>query len=159
MSKNENTKNFARRIGKLLLLLPVIILYLHYFFPQRWGFFILKPRSAGLNIYQVLDGKIVSTSILHNNVSYGLGISRKGRFLYKELSRLIDENKNLSWKPLHDSPLTFVADSTYTIISYRTYGFEPGKYLITKTQAIADSSILKSKEIIPVMQYSLAEIR
>ena len=86
-----NSINFAIRIGKILLILPVIILYIHYFFPQRWGFFILKPRSAGINIYPIHDGKAIKDKGIRNNVSYGLGISRQGRFYYKELSRLIDE--------------------------------------------------------------------
>ena len=154
-----NSINFAIRIGKILLILPVIILYIHYFFPQRWGFFILKPRSAGLNIYPIHAGKAENNSIVHNNMSYGIGISRKGRYLYKELSRLIDENKSLSWQPFPDSQTIPVNGSTYTQIPLNRYGFEPGKYLLTKTQTVPDSFLINNKKIISARQYSLAEIR
>lgn len=158
MTRKKIIRKDLLQIVKILLILPVIILYIHYFFPQRWGFFILKPRSAGINIYPIHDGKAIKNQGIGNNMSYGLGISRKGRYYYKELSRLIDDNKNLSWRPLADSQTTFM-NEPYIVIPSAMYGFKPGQYLITQMQKVSDSFIKNSNKIIPAKQYSLADIR
>jgi Sporulation delaying protein SdpA len=160
MTRNKiNAIHYLLLIAKLLWIVPVIILYIHYFFPQNWGFFLVKPREPMINIYRVENGISNNKPLIQNNMSYGIGISRKGRVLFKELSKLINDNKSLLWKPLYE-------DSLSNVIKYGNFIFIPGnshfykgKFLITKAEQLPDSSIKSGAGFNPSRQYILGEIR
>ena len=157
-----NKINFSRNLpltAKLLLLAPVMILYIHYFLPQNWGFFIKKPNAGMINVYKVDNGNI-SGPFIQNNMSYGMGVSRKGRVLYKELSILINDHKNLVWQFLDkDSLSQLIRNGSYILIPRNTNKFYKGKYLITRAEQLSDSAIKSGTAFIPTPQYALAEIR
>ncbi len=70
---------------KISVILVVASLYIHYFLPQNWGYFVKKPAQSFFNVYRVHNGAIQNSALIDNNMSYGIGISRKGRVYYKEL--------------------------------------------------------------------------
>jgi len=157
MTRDKITIRSVLLFAKLLLIVPVIILYIHYFFPQNWGFFIVKPREPLYNIYRVENGNADHRSIIKNNMSYGIGISREGRILYRELSKLIKDNSNLLWKPYDaDSISRLIKNGNFILLSGEPHFFK-GKFLITKEeQAYSSKNRLRA---IPLSQYILGETR
>src|SRR5258706_14218158 len=89
---------------KLSVVMVVVILYIHYFFPQSWGFYTIESKQPLYNIYMVHSGIADKEPFLKNNLSYGMGISLKGRMLYNEIYNIVDNN-NLPWKPLIEDSL------------------------------------------------------
>jgi hypothetical protein len=154
-----NRKNSVQSLllfFKLALLAPVIIFYFHYFFPQNWGFFTVKPSQPMLRIYEVSGGIIHP---MYNNMSYGMGISRKGRITYHQLSTLSKRNINLTWR-------TFSTDSILHTNSLHNFDLIPvgkklsikGKYIIVKEQLSKSSLNSKTLQTVP-LEYTVAEIR
>jgi len=112
-----------------------------------------------INIYRVENGIANNKPLIQNNMSYGIGISRKGRVLFKELAKLINDNKNLSWKPLDEDSLSNVIKyGNFIFISGNSH-FYKGKFLITKAEQLSDSSIKSGAGFNPARQYILGEIR
>ncbi len=147
-------------IAKLLFIVPVIILYIHYFFHQNWGFFIVKPHGPTINIYQVNDERINKEPLIKNNTGYGVGMSRKGRILYHEFSRLINDRKNLLWKHLNkDSLLQIIKTENFTVIYTNNSLLDKGKLLITKEELLPGLSMKSVATSVAPLQYTLAEIR
>jgi hypothetical protein len=100
-------------IIKLLLTVMVVILYIHYFFPQSWGFYTIEPKQPLYDIYVIHDGMADKKSLIKNNISYGMGISIKGKILFNELYGIV--NKNLPWKQLIEDSLNYITThETYT---------------------------------------------
>jgi hypothetical protein len=141
--------------ARLLVILPVIIFYFHYFFPQNWGYFAIKPRGPVVNVFRVNDNNISNESLLKNNMSYGLGMARRGRVLYHELTRLVDHG-GLAWKP-------FIKDSLLQIITTENFNMIESKYLLPKGKLLIikenpDRSSM-NKNSVSAAQYSLVETR
>src|SRR5258706_10192000 len=104
-------------IIKLSLVVMVVVLYIHYFFRQSWGFYTIESKQPLYNIYMVHNGIADKERFLKNNLSYGMGISLKGRMIYKELYNIID-NKNVSWKPLIEDSLNYITQyGNYILLS------------------------------------------
>src|SRR5450432_191959 len=95
-------------ISRFLLIAMVVILYIHYFFPQSWGFFTIPPRQPLIDAYVVRNGVADKKRFFTNNMNYGMGICRKGIVIYTALIKLIRQNKNLVWEPLHDDSLLYL---------------------------------------------------
>ena len=66
-------------IIKLPVIVVVVILYIHYFLPQNWGYFAMKPAKTFFNVYRVHDGIVQKKPLIPNNMSFGMGVSRNGR--------------------------------------------------------------------------------
>ena len=97
---NKNTHWLQRLLtaGKLLITAFTVIMYFHYFHHQSWGYFTIDPKQPLINIYAISDQGIVSREpVLRSNASYGMGISRKGIFLYNKLADIIAGDKYLVW--------------------------------------------------------------
>lgn len=146
-------------ILKLPVIAMVVVLYIHYFFPQSWGFYTIKSNLPLYNIYVVRNGIVDKTPLIRNNFSYGMGISRKGKILYSELYDIA--NKNLPWKHLNKDSLRF-----YTLYDKYTpiaAGREPpnfkGQFLITKTSRPSFLDLKNGEQFHPSVQYILANIR
>lgn len=141
---------------KLALLALVLIFYFHYFFPQNWGFFTVKPIQPMLKIYEVHDGIIQP---MHNNMSYGLGISRKGRITYHQLSTLSKRNINLTWRTFTPDSLSGNAFHNFSLINGGKKLSIKGKFIIIKEEQLFNPSLnFKTLQSLP-REYTLAEIR
>lgn len=144
---------------KLVLSSAVLVLYLHYFLPQNWGYFVTKPSSVFYNVYRIDKGIAQSTPLINNNMNFGMGISRRGRLLYKTLIETIASSKNVVWKPLPKPQNSFLLpDSFDTIYIDKEKNFFTGPVLITSSVWPSDSTIQSKKPIQVVQQYILAFI-
>lgn len=144
---------------KLVLSSAVLVLYLHYFLPQNWGYFVTKPSPVFYNVYRVDKGIAQSTSLINNNMSFGMGISRRGRLLYKTLIETIANNKSVVWKPLPKAPNSFLLpDSFDTIYVDKEKNYFTGPLLIISSVWPSDSTIRSKKPIRMAQQYILAFI-
>ena len=145
---------------KLFVIALVAILYIHYFIPQSWGFYTIEPRQPLYNIYIIRNGIADKTALIKNNISYGMGISLKGKMLYTELYSIIG-NKGLVWKPLIDDSLDYITQhGNYTLIS-SAIGLTAfkGKFLVTKTNRPSYLMLKKGEWFNSLRQYVLADIR
>lgn len=97
---------------------------------------------------------------LKNNMSYGMGISLKGKILYNELYR-ITNNKNLPWKLLIEDSLNYITQhENYILISTGSeYATFRGNFLITKTERPSYLILKNGEGFHPSKQYILAGIR
>ena len=97
---------------------------------------------------------------LKNNLSYGMGISLKGRMIYKELYNIID-NKNVSWKPLIEDSLNYITQyGNYILLSRSSeYYALRGNFLITKTDRPSYLMLKSGEQFHPSKQYILVDIR
>lgn len=147
-------------ITRLLAVAMVVVLYIHYFFPQSWGFYTIESNIPLYNIYPVHNGIADKSPLIKNNMSYGMGISMKGKILYNELYSIIN-NKNLPWKILKADSLNNIArDGGYIVISTGTENnIFSGKFLITKTGRPTYLTLTHSENIHALKQYILADIR
>ena len=93
IDKNIISVKFLSAVTKLSITACTVILYLHYFIPQSWGFFTIEPIQPLLNAYTVHNGVINNKSLIANNMSYGMGISRKGIILFNGLVKLIEDTE------------------------------------------------------------------
>ncbi len=87
-----------------------------------------------------------------------MGISRKGRVYYKELIKLLNNNKHIVWKPLHEGSLSFIVQNMNydTVYIDNAKSFLTGKLLITHIERPSDSMILNDKLLPEGKQYILA---
>ena len=93
-------------------------------------------------------------------MSYGMGVSLKGKILYSELYKII-KNNTLPWKPLIEDSLNYITRyENYILISTDSeYGSFKGNYIITKTERPSYLMLKNGKQLHPVTQYVLADIR
>ena len=94
-------------------------------------------------------------------MSYGMGISRKGIFLYNELANIILTNKNLVWKKLHEDSLSFIVTAAKDVglINHDDLKVGRGRFLITATERVPFQTINAKKKFIPAVYYTLTDIR
>ena len=145
---------------KLLMVTMVVILYIHYFIPQSWGFYTVEPKQSLFNIYTVHNKIVDKKSLIKNNLSYGMGVSRKGVSLYHQLQKIISNN-NITWKLLNNDSLNYIIQQgKFATLAKATKGdaFE-GFFLITKTSRPSYSDLKSGKRFQPLTQYVLADIR
>lgn len=146
-------------IIKLSLTAMVVILYIHYFIPQSWGFFTLESKQPLYNIYTVHNGVADKKPFLKNNFGYGMGISMKGKIIYSELYNII--NKNLVWKPLIEDSINYITQhGNYIILStVSEYAALRGNFLITKADRPSYIMIKSGRKLHLQKQYVLVDIR
>jgi len=147
-------------ILKLIVVAVVVILYIHYFIPQSWGFYTSDPTTPLISIYRVHNGFADREPYLKNNMSYGMGVSWKGKVLYSELYKMVS-NKSLSWKVLVDDSLTCITQhGNYSSITADSeYKNIIGRFLIIKTERPSYSELKNRKRNPLSKQYVLADIR
>ncbi|MEO6328975.1 MAG: hypothetical protein ABIO55_08585 [Ginsengibacter sp.] len=138
----------------------VVILYVHYFFPQSWGFYTTEARLPLYNIYNVHSGITDKIPFLKVNMSYGMGISLKGRIIYNELYSIIDKD-NLPWKDLAQDSLNYITQhGNYILTSTGSeYAALRGNFLITKTNRPSYLMLKKGEKFHQLRQYILVNIR
>jgi hypothetical protein len=160
INKSFISLKVSSSIIKLFITVGVIILYIHYFFPQSWGFYTLEPKQPLYNIYIVHNGILNEKQLIRNNLSYGMGISMKGRILFSELYMIID-NKNLLWRPLIEDSLNYIIKhGNYISISTgNEYSAFKGNFLITKTVRPSYSDLKNGKKFYSSKYYILTNIR
>jgi hypothetical protein len=146
---------------KILITALTVIVYIHYFHRQSWGYFTIDPKEPLINIYAVNEGALSNVPVIKNNMSYGMGISRKGIFLYNELANIISANNNLVWKKLNEDSLSYIVTTGKDVglISYDDLGIGKGRFLITKTERAPFQTIKAKKKFIPAEYYTLTDIR
>src|SRR5688572_30188575 len=121
-------------IIKFPVIVGVVILYIHYFLPQSWGYFVVKPVQTFFNVYGVHHGIVQTTPLIPNNMSFGMGISRKGRVYYKELIKILNDNKHIPWKSLPEGEFSLLSLADYdTLYIDNAKRFFTGKMLITSS--------------------------
>ena len=161
IDKNFISLKFFSALIKIFITVAVVILYIHYFLPQSWGFFTVEPRQPLITVYAVHNTIVDKKSFLANNMSYGMGVSRKGKILFDQLFRLLNTNKNLVWKTFNEDSLFYITQNEpYTVVStgnknsaYR------GKFLFTKTDRPSDTVLRNRQKFVQAKQYILADIR
>ena len=146
---------------KIFITASTVILYIHYFHRQSWGYFTINPKHPLINIYAVNEGTLSNKPILKNNMSYGMGISRKGLILYSELIKIISTDKNLVWKKLNkDSLLSIVKTGRDVgLINYDDLGIGKGRFLLIKTERTPFQTIKAKEKFVPSEYYTLTDIR
>ncbi len=147
---------------KMLITVLTVIIYFHYFNHQSWGYFTIDPKQPLINIYAVSKQGIVSKDpVLKNNMSYGMGISRKGIFLYNKLADIIASNKNLVWKKLSLDSLSCAARNVNNIpvINYNDCNIGKGRFVITKTDREPFQITGTKQKFLPAMVYAITDIR
>ena len=146
---------------KIFITALTVIVYIHYFYHQSWGYFTIDPKQPLINIYAVNDGALSNEPVIKNNMSYGMGISRKGIILYNELAKLISTNKNLVWKKLNEDSLLYIVKSGKDIglISNDDLSIGKGRFILTKTERVPFQTIKGGKKFIPAQYYTLTDIR
>jgi len=155
------TLKFFSTTIKLVITSVVVVLYIHYFFPQSWGYFTIEPRQPIINVYAVRGGTVSTTSFIATNMSYGMGVSRKGKILFNELRRLLNANKNMAWKPLNKASISSITQrENYNIITTgNKSNLFYGKFLIIKSDRPSGTILKNHRKFIPKEQYILAEIK
>ncbi len=140
------------------VIVVVVSLYIHYFLPQNWGYFAMKPAQTFYQVYSVQNGVIQNKPIIHNNMSFGMGISRKGRVYYKELIKILNNNKHIPWKPLEKGSIPFLSQGADydTLYIDNSKSFFTGKLLITSSQRPSDTMLLNHKSMPLAKQFILA---
>ena len=146
---------------KILITVLTVIVYFHYFRHQSWGYFTIDPKKPLINIYAVTEGILSHEPVIKNNMSYGMGISRKGIILYNELANIVSTNKNLVWKKLNEDSLSFIvtAAKDVSLINHDDLKIGKGRFLITKTERVPFQMIDAKKKFIPTAYYTLTDIR
>src|SRR4026207_1972933 len=91
----HSLKTYISAVIKLTVIVGVVILYIHYFLPQNWGYFVTKPVQTFFNVYRVHNQTVQNSPLIPNNMSFGMGISRKGRVYYKELIKIVNHNRHI----------------------------------------------------------------
>ena len=146
---------------KLLITALVVILYIHYFFPQSWGYFTIEPRQDMIEVYKIQNGTVGKRPFLLNNMSYGMGISRKGKISFDQLIRLLNANTNLEWRPLRrDSLQHSIKNGPYNLITAENkYGVYRGKFLFIKTDRPAREVLKDNRKFVPTKQFLLVDVK
>jgi len=146
---------------KILVTVLIVIAYFHYFRHQSWGYFTIDPKGPLINIYAVNEGILSNGPVIKNNMSYGMGISRKGIFLYNELANIILTNKNLVWKKLNEDSLSFIVTAAKDVglINHDDLKVGKGRFLITTTERVPFQTINAKKKFIPAAFYTITDIR
>jgi hypothetical protein len=146
---------------KILITVFTLVVYLHYFRHQSWGYFTIDPKTPLINIYSINEGTLSKEPVLKNNMSYGMGLSRKGIFLYNNLAKIITTNKNLAWKKLNEDSLPSIvkSDKDVSVIANDDLNIGRGRFLLTKTDRVPFQTIKATKEFIPAAYYTLTDIR
>ena len=147
--------------GKILVTVLTLFINWHYFRHQSWGYFTIDPKQPLINIYAVSTTGVLSRDpVLKNNMSYGMGVSREGIFLYNKLADVIASNKSLVWKKLNGDSLSFLVNTDRDIgtINYNDCNIGRGRFVITKTDRQRFGAIGKKNDF-PVIYYSLTDIR
>ncbi len=147
-------------IIKLFATAAVTILYIHYFLPQSWGFYTIESKVPLYDMHMVRNGVADKKSFFNNNLSYGMGISRKGKILYNELYGIIN-NTSLRWKPLVNDSLNYITHyGKYIPISPGSeYNTLRGTFIITQTDRPSYLFLKTGKRFHASAQYILVEIR
>jgi len=149
-------------IIKLLLTVIVVVLYIHYFFPQSWGYFTKEPLQPLITVYKIDNSIADKEPFLLNNMSYGMGVSRRGKILFNQLMKLLNANKNFKWLPLREDSLSYITQhGTYTLalLNSNNNNICPGKFVIIKTERPTSTVLINRKKFVPAKQYTLADIR
>ncbi len=147
-------------ISRFFVIAVIVVLYIHYFYPQSWGFFTIKPKQPIIDAYIIHDGVADTERFFSNNMNYGMGICRKGIVLYTALRRLIDKNKNLEWKTLKEDSITYISQhGTYTSILCDADSIYKGRFLFIKTERPSDTTIINHEKVVAVKKYILADVR
>jgi len=136
-----------------------VVLYIHYFIPQSWGFYTIEANVPLYNIYKVHNGIADKTTLIKNNMSFGMGMSRKGKILFDELYKII--NKDLPWKSLNEDSISYIThNNKYTLIPNPSKdGTLNGNFLITKTDRPSYLNLKNDEKFHPAKQYILVDIR
>ena len=155
------TSKFIFAITKATIITSVVILYIHYYNHQSWGFFTIEPKQPIVEAYKIQNGIADKERVFSNNTNYGLGMCRKGIVLYTALRKLTDKNKDLEWKPLDEDSITSITKhGKYVNISTKALeGIYKGKFLITKTERPSDSTIINHQKFVALKKYILADVR
>ena len=153
--KIHSLKATISAIIKVPVIAVVVIIFIHYLLSQNWGYFTVKPAQTFYTIYRIHNEVIENSPLIYNNMSYGMGISRKGRVYYKELIKLLNNNKHIPWKPLHEGSFSFLSDDANydTIYIDNEKSFFTGKFLLTSSERLSDTMILKHKLMPVAKQY------
>ena len=158
--RNFISLKFLSAIIKLFITVAVIILYIHYFFPQSWGFYTIEPKQPLYNIYRIHNGIVDKRQLIRNNMSYGMGVSWKGKILYNELYKIVG-NKDLNWKVLNEDSVDYITRHSkfMTINGDNEYKNYRGRFLITKTSRPSYLNLKTGGKFYFPKQYILADIR
>lgn len=156
-----NRLNGLLPVIKISITVLTVFIYIHYFHRQSWGYFTIDPMRPLINIYAVNNGTVSCVPALKKNTSYGMGISRKGIFLYNKLADIISGNKNLVWKKLNQDSISYILTTGKGIglINYDDFSIGKGLFLITKTERVPFESAGGKKKWIPAAYYTLTDIR
>jgi hypothetical protein len=160
MAKNNFISfKFFKTLIKIGVTTAVVILYIHYFFPQSWGFYTVEAKHPLYNIYKIYNGVVDKEPYLKNNMSYGMGISQKGRVIYNEVYSIID--KNLPWRPVIEDSIDYeIKHEKYSKISTGSeYAALVGKFLITRADRPSYLILKGAKKFHPSKKYILVDIR
>lgn len=149
---------FFSAIIKLFITSVVVILYIHYFLPQNWPFYTAEPNIPLYNIYRVQNGIADKSPLIKNNMSYGMGISRKGKILLTELYSII-ENNDLPWKLLNQDSLIIQHNNYIVLERAGENATFRGNFLITKTNRPSYLNLVSGELFLPAKRYILADIR
>jgi hypothetical protein len=146
---------------KLFITVCSVIFYIHYFFPQSWGFFTIEPAQPLLNAYPVHNGEISKVPLIANNMSYGMGVSRKGIVLFNGLVKLIGANKNLSWRSLNEDSIQYIAhhDAYIEVTTDKSISFYRGNYLLIKTERPSAFVLKNNLKFLPAKEYLLVDVK
>jgi hypothetical protein len=151
---------FFSSLVKLFITAAVIVLYLHYFIPQSWGFYTIDSNIQLYSIYEVHNGIADKVPLIKNNMSYGMGMSRKGKVLFDELYIIIS-NRDLPWKRLNKDSLGYITqhENHISLYNFNKESALRGIYLITKTDRPSYEILKNGQQFIPSEQYILTDIR
>lgn len=161
----NHTKSYYLKIFistlKIFITAFTLFLYFHYFYHQTWGYFTTNPVQPLINIYAIEQDTISDKPLLKNNMSYGMGISRKGLILYDQLSKLVSNKQRLVWQKLDKDSLACIPKSgkNIAVISSDELGIGQGRFLLTKTERVTFQTASEKKNFTPVEYYVLTEIR
>lgn len=148
-------------ISRFVVIAVIVVLYIHYFYPQSWGFFTIKPNQPVIDAYVIHDGVADKEKFFSNNMNYGMGICRKGIVLYTALRKLIDKNKKgLEWITLNEDSIAYITQhGIYTSLNSDAGGIYKGRFLFIKTERPFESAIINREKFPAVKKYILADVR
>jgi len=155
--KRKYLKTF-RAMARFVAIALMAFLYLHYFSHQSWGYFTVEPRQPLFNIY-TLNKNVPGKTVIKNNASYGMGVSRKGIILFNELSEIISRNKNLVWKKYKGDSLQHIDMNDVSIVNYDDLRVGRGVFFITRTERATFTAIRNNTNFIPESYYALVDIK